>query len=271
MLHIKRGSVARGGECLGGRISHCRSSQSLCDIWHRHSAGVGARGTLRTESTFTQQAPLVSWALSVTDAPQITFWRHKSPQPLQESIGFLGKKILGYYDIKTTNRIAGIPKQSVLMVKFTRVALNPAWTTLLNSKLVPWGVLPDPSLGLFLPRGCHSPRVTDISVLHPRGYLWTSQPGELHLCINHTRNGRVRCKGRQQAGRALLAPELQGWGPCQGEVTAPSHLVRGRSLDSPLGMGTVLSAPGSSCLLLNMKPDHVLVFLPRTLRTALKE
>ena len=45
---------------------------------------------------------------------------------MQESIGFLGKKILGYYDIKTANRIAGIPNQSVLMVKFTRGPLNPA-------------------------------------------------------------------------------------------------------------------------------------------------
>lgn len=45
---------------------------------------------------------------------------------MQESIGFLDKKILGYYGIKTANRIAGIPNQSVLMVKFTRVPLNPA-------------------------------------------------------------------------------------------------------------------------------------------------
>lgn len=61
----------------------------------------------------------------MTDAPQIAAGDTES-SALQESIGFLGKKILGYYDIKTTNRIAGIPKQSVLMVKFTRVALNPA-------------------------------------------------------------------------------------------------------------------------------------------------
>lgn len=76
---------------------------------------------------------------------------------------------------------------------------------------------------------------------------------------------------RQTAGRkGSVGPRGAGeGGPAKVKGQPPLIWSGGRSLDSPLGMGAVPSAPGGSCLLLNVKPDHVLVFLPRTLRELL--